>query len=100
MKKIFLFLLPLLFAIAFISCQKEAPQTPEQPPAGPTLTGQSTIPDGPLTLEDLDTTPWNGSASSNEEIADEAPADGITISKLQLISIGPGADCSTEMTAN
>lgn len=100
MKRIFLFLLPLLFAIAFISCQKEAPQTPEQPPAGPTLTGQSTIPDGPLTVEDLDTTPWNGSASSNEEIADEAPADGITIHKLQLISIGPGADCSTEMTAN
>ena len=96
MKKFLLFLLPVVFAIGLISCQKE-PTQPE-PPA--TIAGQSIIPDGPLTVEDVDSTPWNGIASSNEEIADEAPVAGITINKLQLISIGPGADCSTEMTAN
>ena len=35
-----------------------------------------------------------------EEIPYEAPESGITINKLQMISIGPGADCSTEMTIN
>ena len=42
-----------------------------------------------------------GDAEEEDDgIAYEAPESGITINKLQLISIGPGADCSNEMTAN
>ncbi len=102
MKKFLLFLLPVVFAIGLISCQKEPeqPVEPITPPVTDVLTGQSTIPEGPLTVEDVDNTVWNGTASSNTEIAAEDPVTGITINKLQLISIGPGADCSTEMTAN
>ena len=62
------------------------------------LSGQSNVPADTLKVEAVDNTVWNGTRDT--EIAYEAPADGITISKLQLITAGPGADCSTEMTVS
>ena len=98
MKKILLFLLPFVFAMGLIvSCDDKDPEV-EPVVSGPT--GQSVIPQNPLVVEDVDNTVWTGAESSNAAIDYEEPADGITINELQLISIGPGADCSTEMTAN
>nr|MCR5765264.1 metallophosphoesterase [Treponema sp.] len=99
---IFLFLLPFLFAIAFISCKNDTnkPSEPNTPPPSDGLTGQSTIPNNPLIVEDVDDSVWIGTDSSNAEIAYIAPADDVSINKLQMISIGPGADCSKEMTIN
>ena len=45
-------------------------------------------------------TPNNMTSEIDSPIPYEAPASGITINKLQMISIGPGANCATEMTIN
>ncbi|MBP5252060.1 MAG: metallophosphoesterase family protein [Treponema sp.] len=62
------------------------------------LSGQSAIPTDELKVEVEDTTynwaDWN----QEDEIPYEEPVSGITRPNLELITVGPGADCSKEMT--
>ena len=65
-----------------------------------TVEEEQVIPNDELAVEVEDTTYDWADWTAPAEIPYEAPVDDITIKKLQMISIGPGANCSTEMTIN
>ena len=75
------------------------PGNPDNPSTDNKIEDQ-TFPNDELAVEVEDTTYNWADWTPSEEIPYEAPVDGITINKLQMISIGPGANCSTEMTIN
>ena len=69
------------------------PNTPDTPSEN--VVEQQTFPNDPIAIEVEDTSYNWADWTPSEEIPYEAPVDGITINKPQMISIGPGANCST-----
>lgn len=94
LKKLSVMLLPALIAACLaISCESEV----SGPSYGP---GQSAVPSDPLKVETEDLSYNWADWVQGDEIPYKEPEEGITIRKLQMITTGPGADCSREMSVS